>query len=389
MIKAIQTHAESLPSDGSYFIYDLDSLRIHLRNLQNQDAAKLWYACKANPCKEIIKIIQECGFLFDVASNGELENLLKLKIPGRDILLTGPAKSEKLLRQAIKSGLRTFIVESEAQLRILEKLTEEFSVDLQLCLRLQLEWKSAANNSLGGDSITAFGVDLVEAKRLLKISKIPIKGFHVFQWGNILDENQLFGIWDEIAKTCKSLNHPFEILDLGGGLGIPYDLTKKELSWDPTVQLIKELKHKHEIREIWLELGRYAVGSFGCYVTTVIDKKITRGKNILVLEGGFNHLARTALVKEPFPCDLLRKSTAKKSSFQVHGPLCTAIDSFGAYSLPEDIQIGDKLVFSQCGAYGFTESMPYFLCHNLAGEAVIDNRTLRVTREPVPASSWL
>ena len=61
----------------------------------------------------------------------------------------------------------------------------------------------------------------------------------------------------------------------------------------------------------------------------------------------------------------------------------------GNFQLPADVKPGDWLVFDQCGAYGFTESMPYFLCHDLPGEAVWDGDEVRWARPPQPASAWL
>ncbi|NQZ12943.1 MAG: PLP-dependent decarboxylase, partial [Algicola sp.] len=68
---------------------------------------------------------------------------------------------------------------------------------------------------------------------------------------------------------------------------------------------------------------------------------------------------------------------------------CTGLDKLGEFDLPHDIVPGDYLVFGQCGAYGFTESMPFFLCHDLPAEAVVYQQQLEVVREAQAASSWL
>ena len=73
----------------------------------------------------------------------------------------------------------------------------------------------------------------------------------------------------------------------------------------------------------------------------------------------------------------------------LYGPLCTALDCLGEHQLPSDLNEQDWLVFSQCGAYGFTESMPYFLCHELAGEYVIHNGVLSCVRQAEDASHYL
>ena len=83
------------------------------------------------------------------------------------------------------------------------------------------------------------------------------------------------------------------------------------------------------------------------------------------------------------------ESNEASIEFHLHGPLCTALDKMGVYQLPEDINVGDWLVFSQVGAYGFTESMPYFLCHNLPAEVILLDGDLSILRDVQQSSDWL
>jgi diaminopimelate decarboxylase len=124
-------------------------------------------------------------------------------------------------------------------------------------------------------------------------------------------------------------------------------------------------------------------------VTEVYDKKTVQGQELLILDSGINHLMRPALINKSFPVEMMRESNKQMQSYRIHGPLCTALDQFGEVELPSDIQVGDKLVFSQCGAYGFTESMPYFLCHELPGEVILKNKRIEVVREIEQPTSWL
>ena len=113
-----------------------------------------------------------------------------------------------------------------------------------------------------------------------------------------------------------------------------------------------------------MELGRFMIGDFGSFYTRVVDKKIVKEKNFLILESGINHLLRPLLVLDPFPVFTDEKTT----SYDLRGPLCTSLDSLQTLTLPDKIEIGDWLVFSKTGAYGFTESMPFFLCHPIPAE---------------------
>ena len=85
----------------------------------------------------------------------------------------------------------------------------------------------------------------------------------------------------------------------------------------------------------------------------------------------------------------LRKSEAPRERFHVHGPLCTALDFLGEYELPADIRAGDKLELQFAGAYGFTESMPFFLCHEGASELIRRNGETIEVRKALLPEEWM
>ena len=141
-------------------------------------------------------------------------------------------------------------------------------------------------------------------------------------------------------------------------------------------------------KTIWPELGRYIVGESGHYFTQIVDKKTVRGKHLLITSGGINHMARPALTGESFPAQLFRESHARERKYTIHGPLCTALDKLGTFSLPEDAAPGDWIVFSAAGAYGLTESMPFFLGHDLPAEVISYKGDMMIPRTVKTNSDW-
>ena len=382
--------------DAPFFFYDLDHLKHHLQEVNTtlHPDIKLWYACKANPMSAILKVLRNLGFGIDVASKGELFQVLNAGIKAEHILATGPGKSKEYLKHLIRNGVQTIVLESINQAIWLEEAARELNIKVDALLRLQLDWPEG-KSVLGGDAITPFGIGQQDWAELDtgKFHFVNIKGFHVFQWGNILDLHQLESIWErsleEVRSLSKNLDVPCEIMDLGGGLGIPYDLDSTGLQFKDVHEILIKLKDKYQLQNIWMELGRYTVAECGYYFTKILDRKSVRGQEILVTEGGMNHIARKALTEQSFPCSLFRDSDATKVSFQVHGPLCTAMDHLGTFELASDIEVGDWLVFHKAGAYGFTESMPYFLCHQLAGEVVVYNGDVMIPRPPRESFEWM
>ncbi|NCF70596.1 MAG: PLP-dependent decarboxylase, partial [Chlamydiales bacterium] len=332
------------------------------------------------------------------ASSGELRQVLRQGVEASRILLTGPAKSKEFLKEALDKGVKLFIVESHHQLENLEQICREMALEVQAFLRFQLDWDSYSdlNSCLGGSSDTAFGLDIEgwQGFDFTSLRKVHVNGAHVFQWGNVLDLSFLASIWGSIIERIldfeKVLKLKFDYLDLGGGLGLDYDNSGKVIEINDLERVLKKLNPSKRFKKILFEFGRYLVGPFGNYYTQIIDKKKLKEKTLLVLQGGINHLLRPALTKQGFPVKKVASSrNGDSKAYYLHGPLCTAADNMGKVLINGSIDIGDYLEFSLCGAYGFTESMPFFLCHELAAEFAIKQEKLIQLRKAENASIWL
>ena len=390
---AVNTLTQQL--DTPFFVYDLDKLNAHLAHLVGQTDVKLWYAVKANPLSKIIQSLDSAGFNFDVASKGELEQVLAQGISSQRVLNTGPAKSPKQIKHFIERGVRIFVAESLNQVRWLNQQAQLQNTQLQVLLRVQLRWPEGEKNPLGGDSLTPFGLgcDEWQALNTADYPALNFDGLHIFQWGNMLSTQKLSELWSQmiapLTTLANNLNINLKILDLGGGLGIPYTQNETILEWDGLIAALAKIKKEAGVDELWMELGRYAVGECGHYANPVVECKQNYGQQQVILTGGINHLLRPAVTSQDFPAALLRESTAPEQAMSLYGPLCTALDCLGEHTLPSDLNEQDWLVFSQCGAYGFTESMPYFLCHELAAEYVLQNGELTCVRQAEDASHYL
>jgi len=394
-LSQMQAHKTDNPDELAYFAYDLDKLNAHLKQLQNQDVIKLWYAVKANPLSSILKTLDKRGFNFDVASAGELSHVLEQQVPASRILNTGPAKSKAQLTEFLQKGVNTFVVESISQIHTLNEVAAELSIKPDVLLRVQLQWPEGEKNPLGGNSLTPFGLSTEDwlAVNLSELNNIEVIGLHIFQWGNMLSNEKMYDLWSQmvapLVELSRQLNFDLKVLDLGGGLGVDYLESGDGLNWQQTIADLAKVKAEAGVEELWLELGRYAVAECGYYVTSVVDRKTNFGTEQLVLAAGINHIIRPAITTQPFPVRLLRSSTCSESAYRVHGPLCTSLDDLGTLLLPADTSIDDKLVFGLTGAYGFTESMPFFLCHQVAAEYVIEGGCMTEVRAAQPASWYL
>ncbi len=289
-----------------FFFYDLDACMAHVSYL-SAPGLKLWYAVKANPLSAVIRCMHQAGLECDVASVGELQQVLAHAIPVNRVLNTGPAKSKQHLQQMLDAGVRIFVVESIQQAQDLNALVGQRQCKVQVLLRVQLTWQQQGQekNVLGGCALTPFGLTPADWLQFntTDYANLSICGLHIFQWGNILDAGDLSRIWQimipQLQDLAAQLSIPLDILDLGGGLGIPY-ADELPLAWSDVQQQLEQIRQQLPQTEIWMELGRYAIGPFGCYLCQVVDRKINNGQQQLVLEGGVNHLLRPALTSQPF-----------------------------------------------------------------------------------------
>ena len=402
VVNALTTYQESgsnndqeQSDEAGFFLYDLDAMAEHLSVLMQQDVIKLWFAVKANPLSRVITTLAEQGFNFDVASQGELTQVLNQNVTADRILNTGPAKSRRQIKAFLSQGVETFVVESLLQLQWLNEVAIELACQPHVLLRVQLQWPDGEKNPLGGNEVTPFGLSC-EEWQTIKVSDFPalnINGLHIFQWGNMLSNEKMFQLWSQMVEPlvalAEKIGMTLQVLDLGGGLGVDYLQKGQQLSWQQIVDDLATIKARAGVKELWLELGRYAVAESGYYVTSVVDKKQNFQQQQLVLAGGINHLLRPAITSQAFPANLLRDSRAALTEFDLHGPLCTSLDKLGRLPLPEDIDVGDQVIFGLSGAYGFTESMPFFLCHQIAAEYVLQHGRVEEVRVAEPASWYL
>jgi diaminopimelate decarboxylase len=126
-----------------------------------------------------------------------------------------------------------------------------------------------------------------------------------------------------------------------------------------------------------VELGRYIVGECGVYVTRVIDRKVSRGKTFLIVDGGLHHqLAASGnfgqVIRRNYPVAIgTRYGAEPAETVSVVGCLCTPLDLLAADVQLPAAEIGDLVVIFQAGAYGLTASPTAFLSHPAPVEVLV------------------
>lgn len=365
------------------YLYDLAALLARREEIKVALPSNLLitYAVKANPNRDIVRVMGSAYDGIDVASQGEIEIGLAAGVPAERMSFAGPGKSVAELRFAIQSGLGTISLESERELDHLEAICSELGKDAGVLIRVNPEFEFSRSGLKMGGGSKQFGVDservpaLIE--RLSASSRVRYKGIHIFSGTQNLNADSVveaFGkILDYAAKLRAATGRPIEVLNLGGGFGIPYfkgdqplDLSRVGTGVGALLDRFREPLLGTRFK---IELGRYLVGEGGLYVSQVRYRKTSRGATFLILDGGMHqHLAASGNISQ----SPIRRNMAVLAAdnldgdpekVNVVGPLCTPLDTFGLnIDLPR-VEEGGIVVIPNSGAYGPSMSPVAFLGH--------------------------
>lgn len=362
------------------FLYDADTvLRQSRAALKAVGAnADVYYAAKANGIRPMISATLSAGLGLDVSSEEELREALRVGCPPDRIILTGPGKSDEILRSAIAARVGLIAVESLREAARLSSIAAAVGIRQEVLLRTSPDIAPAfesANqpgfHSFAGKSVK-FGFDEGQLQGvmpdLLGLSGIHIRGLHVFFASGVLD----ISAYREILRLSLELFErvsvdsglPLDTLDLGGGWGLDFE-TGRTLDIADLEHTLLHLKsgRKRSPARLLFEPGTYVAGPSGVYCARIVDVKDSRGEIFGIVDGGFCDLLRAAIVgsHDITICDLggrEQPAACKRlvREIQIAGNSCHPLDVLcGRISVAIDAldELVDALVIvANCGAYG-------------------------------------
>jgi diaminopimelate decarboxylase len=306
-------------------------------------------------------------------------------MPAARISFAGPGKSDAELRQSHAAGILVNI-ESFRELTALKEASESSGVAARVAIRVNLPFELRASGMKMSGGPRPFGVDAERVPELLSeitAAGLAFEGFHLFAGSQNLDAQAIVEAqsrsYELVLGWLDVCPQVPQILNLGGGFGIPYTLRDQALDLTPIAenlaQLLERAGGEMPGATLAIELGRYLVGEAGIYVARVIDRKISRGQVYLVVDGGMHHhLAASGnfgqVMRRNYPVAVNRVTDGKEVA-SVVGPLCTPLDLLADNAELDKADIGDLVVIFQSGAYGLTASPRAFLSHPDALEALI------------------
>ncbi len=349
---------------------------------------ELGYAVKANPMPAVVQHLSALVDSLDVASAGEMRVALDTPLEASRISFAGPGKTSAELTQAIAAGV-TIELESETEASRASAIGEQLGVRPRVAVRVNPDFRVKGSGMRMGGGPQQFGVDAELVPELLGelgAMDLELLGFHIFAGSQNLDAEILCEAQRATValalRLAESAPATVRYLNIGGGFGIPYFEGDPELELDAIGTNLQGLladavrPNLPEARVV-IELGRYIVGECGYYVTRIVDRKRSRGRTFLVVDGGLHHqLAASGnfgqVIRRNYPVAVGAQVAGGESEVvSVVGCLCTPLDLLAdEVELPQ-AELGDLVVIRQQGAYGLTASPTAFLGHPAPIEVLV------------------
>lgn len=372
-----------------FFAYDRGQItdRVAMLRRALPERLRLSYAIKANPMPAVVHHLRGIVDHLDVASAGELRVALDAGAEPASVSFAGPGKRVAEIQQAVAAGV-TIEVESAGEADRVAQVGDDLGIRPRVAIRVNPDFDVRGSGMRMGGGPQQFGVDAERVPDLLSslaVRDLDVLGFHVFAGSQNLHADILVTAQqktvDLVLRLSEKMSSPTRYVNLGGGFGIPYtdrdqplDLAVVGAGLDALVT--GPLATQLPSASIVIELGRYIVGEAGVYVTRVVDRKESRGRTYLVVDGGLHHqLAASgnfgAAIRRNYPLVVGTQMEGPTETVTVVGCLCTPLDLLGDRVDVPHADVGDLVVIFQAGAYGLTASPTAFLGHPAPVEVLV------------------
>ena len=375
-----------------FYLYHGETIVERVRRVREAVGTEVSYSVKANPSLGVCQLIareREAGA--EVASSGELAVALAAGFAPEDIVFAGPGKTDDELRRVVEAGIFADNVESLGEIDRLAKIARELGREIGVGLRINPAAQLMGSQMRMGGTVGQFGMDQAELEeavaKTLSRPELILRGVHVYTATQVFEVEPLLehcrNIFEIALEAADYAGQPLQMIDFGGGFGVPYFEKMSEFDLASFGEGFRELLDAYrsdprlEGCRFLFELGRYLVADAGVYVMRAVDVKQTRGKTFVVTDGGMNHhLTATGnmgqVFRKSYPLlNLTRMSGVPEEGVAVAGPCCTPLDLFGSNIPLADPEVGDLIGVFYSGAYGFSASNLGFLSHPAPAEILL------------------
>ena len=372
-------HAEDVPVPdiaaavgAPFYVYSTATLTRHFKLFDDAlDGMEhvVCYAMKANSNQAVLKLLGDLGAGMDVVSGGEYRRAKAAGVPGDRIVFSGVGKTREEMELALTGGIRQFNIESEPEMQLLSKVATELGKEVPVTIRVNPDVDAKTHEKIAtGKSDNKFGIPISRAREVyaqaaalpgLKVIGIDV---HIGSQLTQLEPFELaFQKVAELTEVLRSDGHEISRLDLGGGLGIPYERSNEAPPLPVEFGALVKKMVGHLGCEIEIEPGRLIAGNAGLMVSEVIYVKSGEDRDFLIIDAAMNDLIRPAMYSAHHDIIPVTEAApgAEPATYDVVGPVCESGDTFAKRRVMPAVGPGDLVAFRSAGAYGAVMSSEY------------------------------
>ncbi|MEO8757040.1 MAG: diaminopimelate decarboxylase [Devosia sp.] len=372
-----------------FYVYSAATLRRHVRVIREAFEGiptLVAYAMKANSNQAVLRVIAGEGAGADVVSGGELERAIAAGIPASKIVFSGVGKTVREMRRGLELGIKCFNLESEPELERLSEIAAAMGKVAPVSVRINPDVDAGTHAKIStGKKGDKFGIPFARARevyaRVAVLPGVEAVGIDMHIGSQITDMtpfDNAYALLAELVRDLRGQGHNIRHVDVGGGLGIPYDAGKDA---PPLPVAYAQIVRKHlgsHGAEIVLEPGRLIVGNAGILVTRVEYVK-EGGKTFVIVDAAMNDLIRPTLYEAHHELQAVRHSNLPSITADIVGPVCESGDYIAQDRKIEGVKEGDLLAVMSAGAYGAVMASTYN-SRPLIPEVLVDGDRWHVIR---------
>ena len=324
------------------------------------------FAIKSNTNLSLIKEIRKFGLGADVVSIGELMLALKAGISPKKIVFSGVGKTSSEISYAVDKGIFLINAESKSEIIEINRIAKLKKKRVQVGIRLNPNIDAKTLNQIStGKKENKFGVNNKTLNEILDYcntsENINLKCLSVHIGSQILSHKPYEKMLTTLSKVLNKINHKFEFIDLGGGMGISYSNNDKKLNYKKYNFAIKKFLKSYKSKIIF-EPGRSIVGNSGVLISRIIYIKKNEKKNFIILDAAMNDLMRPALYGASHKIlPSIKMNKYSKKIYEFVGPICESTDKFRTLKNFQKLKEKDLVIICDVGAYGMSLSSNYNL----------------------------
>jgi diaminopimelate decarboxylase len=349
---------------------------------------RVCYAVKANSTLAVLALLAAEGAGFDIVSGGELYRVLAAGGDPASIVFSGVGKTEAEIRYALQQRIHSFNCESAAEVKTISRLAEEAGTRASIAIRVNPDVDAVTHPYIStGLREHKFGIAIEEAEDLYawasRLPGIVAEGVSCHIGSQLLKIDPLIDAADKILQLVhrlRSAGLPIRTLDLGGGLGVPYQPGDSPVRINEFVERLRNQVMFSDLT-LFLEPGRSIVAEAGVLLSRVVLTKGSGEKTFVILDAGMNDLIRPALYQahhEIVP--VAEPSGSARQRMDIVGPVCESADSFAREREMPPLAEGDLVAMRMAGAYGFVLASNYNSRPRCC-ELLIDGSRIHLARE--------